>query len=332
MSLKVADARLATADEWDHIWENCIFATYYHSREWAEMWHKYSQGRMRPDAEIITFSDGKSVLLPLSSRRILRGLFKQYISSPAGTFGGWLSINELSESHGRLLYEYIMSHYGNLTWRLNPYNPLEAGLNIKGVEKDETQALNLECGFEAIYKGWTKGHASAATKARKAGVEISEATTLQDWLDYYAIYEDSLKRWGESASSHYDWSLFQYMFDLSSFNIKLWLATFDAQIVAGALCFYARKHVGYWHGAASANYFNLRPVNLLMYEVIKESCEHDYKWFDFNPSGGHQGVRAFKKSFGAEELGCPVVNRNDKTTRLVRGILFQAKDKMSWIR
>lgn len=329
MSLRITVERLATLEEWDQIWGNCDYATYFHSREWAEIWQKYTHGEMRPDAKLITFSDDKSALIPFSSRRILRGLVKQYISSPTGTFGGWLSLNELSESHGRLLHEYIMDHYKSLTWRLNPYNSLETSLNIKDAKNDETHALNLECGFETIYKGWTKGHASAARKARKAGVDVREAITLQDWDYYYKIYEDSLKRWGESASSRYDWQLFQNMYDLSSTNIKLWLATFDDKVIAGALCFYAKKHVAYWHGSAFSKYFNLRPVNLLMHEVIKNSCEHGYQWFDFNPSGGHEGVKAFKKSFGTDELTCPVINRNYKITKIAYRIISYAKNNIS---
>ena len=63
-----------------------------------------------------------------------------------------------------------------------------------------------------------------------------------------------------------------------------------------------------------SDYFHLRPVNLLMCEIIKHSCDRGYSWFDFNPSGGHEGVTAFKKSFGAEALPCPVVNNQDSMT------------------
>ena len=33
--------------------------------------------------------------------------------------------------------------------------------------------------------------------------------------------------------------------------------------------------------------------------------KRELRWFDFNPSGGHEGVRAFKKSFDAEAVSCP---------------------------
>lgn len=325
MSLRVTEERLATPEEWDRVWVKCDYATYFQSREWADVWQKYTQGDMRPDAKMITFSDGKRALLPFSSRRIVKGLLKQYISSPAGTFGGWISDDDLSSIHDGVLYEYIIKHFKILVWRINPYCSLKVSPYIQGVKKDETHTLNLEYGFDHIYKGWTKGHSSAARKARKAGVDIREAITLSDWESYYRIYEESLRRWGESATSRYGWNIFKYMYDLSSSNIKLWLAIFEGKVVAGAMCLYATKHVGYWHGAASSEYFNLRPVNLLMYEIIKKACKDEYGWFDFNPSGGHEGVKAFKKSFGTDSLACPVITRNYRTISIASRIATYTK-------
>jgi lipid II:glycine glycyltransferase (peptidoglycan interpeptide bridge formation enzyme) len=81
-------------------------------------------------------------------------------------------------------------------------------------------------------------------------------------------------------------------------HMKLLLAIYMNTVIAGILCFYAKRHVAYWHGAALQRYFGLRPVNLLMYESLKDACSGAYTWFDFNPSGGHKGVETFKKRFG----------------------------------
>ena len=66
-------------------------------------------------------------------------------------------------------------------------------------------------------------------------------------------------------------------------------------------------------------YFKVRPTNLLMYEAIKDACDRGYAWFDFNPSGGHEGVEAFKKNFGAQALPAPVIQSTSPRTRLVKG-------------
>lgn len=189
--------------------------------------------------------------------------------------------------------KFVVNHYENLVWRFNPYEIILCKSEFGRITEDETHVLDLSIGFEEIYRGWTKGHASAARKARKArkaGIEISLAEKMEDWISYYQVYEGSLRRWGEKTTSVYSWRLFEVMFMRASPNIKLWLAKYDGLIIAGALCFYSSTHAVYWHGAVLSTYFELRPVNLLMYEVIRDATEHGFKWFDFNPSGGLEGL------------------------------------------
>lgn len=316
----IASIRRASAAEWDLYWQECGYSTFFQSREWAEIWCAYTKGNIRPAPEYIVFTDGMSAVFPLSYQKRLRGLARHYLSSPGGTFGGWLSRDSLSISHGRLLARYMLTKSGSLVWRLNPYDPLVFKTGVTGAQEDKTYALRLDEGFDAIYKSWTKGHKSAARKARKArkeGVSVKLAITLEDWIAYYQIYEDSLRRWGKAASSKYTFDLFKEMFARKSPNIKLWLSIYRGIPVAGALCFYSKWHVVYWHGAALEKYFKLRPVNLLLYEVIKDACEQGYTIFDFNPSGGHKGVEAFKKSFGASAYPSPIVIVKKERWRLL---------------
>ncbi len=320
MKVSIQNILSASSIEWDEIWKKCDYSTYFHSREWSEIWSAYTGGRMKPDPKLLVFSDYKKALLPLSSQKNFKGLTKSYISSPAGTFGGWISTDDLDAEHGVLLAGYLTKRLGNLFWRFNPYDTLVFQAGVSANKDDETQTLNLASGFDAIHKGWTKGHRYAARTARKKGVWIRPASTLDDWHTYYEVYEDSLRRWGNKASSKYGWTLFNYMFQCNSPDIKLWLAIYQDKVVAGALCFYAKKHVVYWQGAALEDYFHLSPVNLLLFEAIKDACEQGYNWFDFNPSGGHEGVKAFKKSFGTEPLPCPIVSIDSNLVRISKNI------------
>jgi lipid II:glycine glycyltransferase (peptidoglycan interpeptide bridge formation enzyme) len=38
---------------------------------------------------------------------------------------------------------------------------------------------------------------------------------------------------------------------------------------------------------------------LLYAQIIRDAHNQGYRYFDFNPSGGHEGVVHFKESFGA---------------------------------
>jgi lipid II:glycine glycyltransferase (peptidoglycan interpeptide bridge formation enzyme) len=117
---------------------------------------------------------------------------------------------------------------------------------------------------------------------------------------YYSVYEDAHRRWGDRATSHYDFELFKNIFEMKSPNIKLWLAKAEQRIIAGALVMYWNRHVVWWHGASLEEYFHYCAANLLNVEIIKNACERGYLYYDFNPSGGHEGVASFKQSFGAE--------------------------------
>ena len=314
MTISITNIRPATADEWDATWQQCNYATYFHSREWAEIWNAYTKGKTSPEPKLVVFSDGKKAIFPLSLQRKFRGLVKTYYLSPAGTLGGWISSNRLNQEHSSLLIDYLLNTFGNFVWRINPYNELESKLTAINIKEEETHALRLADEFEIIHQQWKKEKKSTLRKVKKAvkeGVSITTASTLDQWHDYYQVYQESLKRWGKKASSRYEWELFNNIYQLHSANTDLWLAIYQDQVIAGALCFYAKQHVVYWHGAALSDYFYLRPVNLLMYEMIKNACDRGYSWFDFNPSGGHKGVIAFKKSFGAEALPCPVVKTQD---------------------
>lgn len=155
-------------------------------------------------------------------------------------------------------------------------------------------------------------------QARRGGVTVRLADGVDDWRAYYGAYEDSVRRWGDSTSTVYRWPLFERLAQSDSGSVRLWLAVHGGQVVAGSLCFYAKRHVVYWHGAAHSESFKMRPVNLLIYEAVREACAEGYRWFDFNPSGGLEGVRAFKKSFGTVELACPVVRRETVLLRALR--------------
>lgn len=315
MKLKIADIRSATDAEWDSFWSECNSSTYFHSREWAEIWQAYTKGSISPAPLLITFSDEKQAIIPISSTHIGK-IIKSYVSSPAGTFGGWLSWNDLTAEHSRVICGFFCKRCKNLTWRINPYDESVRELQIEGVP-DVTHVLDLTVGFDAIFKNWTKGHRSAVSKARRDAVSIRQAKNLADWHCYYDVYRDSIRRWGDKASSVYGLELFQAMMDKKSPNIRLWLAEHEEKIIAGALLFYSPRHSVYWHGAALDEYFALRPVNLLMYESIQDACERGLYWFDFNPSGGYEGVQSFKRSFGTAEHACPTIINRTASARFV---------------
>jgi hypothetical protein len=316
MSISITNIRIATNDEWDFVWKECDYSTYFHSREWAEIWQVYTKGKMSPEPKLMTFSDGRKALLPLTTWKTYKGLIKNSISSPAGTFGGWIASDKLDVEHAVLLTECLTRKCGNLSWRLNPYEELVFKTGVRTDRDEETNVLNLKPGFDAILAGWDGENRRVARKAMREGVSIRLASGIDDWKAYYEVYQDTLRRWGKNATSKYRWELFEEMSRRNSQFIRLWLAVYQDVVVAGALNFHTRKHVVGWHAATLEKYIRLHPFVLLIYEGLRTACEEGYAWFDFNPSGGHEGAKTFKEGFGVKPLYCPMVHVVTVTSKL----------------
>jgi len=168
-----------------------------------------------------------------------------------------------------------------------------------------THVLDLKPGMSRILKGFRKGHLSAVKAAQRTGLAIGIASSIDEVNAYFRIYQGALMRWGKEASGFYPERLFWNLFRLPSYgqNLKLWIAKREGEVIAGIWVFYHNDHVVYWHGATDAAHFAYHPAHLLVTAAIEEACDNEFHWFDFNPSGGLEGVEHFKRGFGAERLG-----------------------------
>jgi hypothetical protein len=148
----------------------------------------------------------------------------------------------------------------------------------------------------------SRGNRSNVGKAIRSGLIVEPASSDGDYEDYYAAYEDSLRRWGPATTSHYPIELFQAVRLYAPDAAKLWLVKREGQVLGGALNFYHNRRVIYWHGAFLERAFELRPANLVHVEAMKHACDAGFEWYDLGPSGGHEGVVSFKRTFHPQEL------------------------------
>lgn len=317
MSLHISHITHPTAEQWDRIWAASDNATFYHSRWWHEIWQAYHNGKIRPAPLLLQFSDGTEALFTASTHRVGGGLIKRCLSSPASTYGGWISEKPLSVPHYNILRDNLREQFPILIMRFNPLAYHDSLADVPGFEDEETQMLALDKDFDSLYRAWTKGHKSAVTKARREGVVTRPAADQADWDLFYDMYQDTFQRWGKKATSRYYQNFFQSMCNLRSPHCRLWMAECNGDPVASAIIFYAKTHVMYAYPVTYERYHNLRPMNLLLYDIIQEACAAGYRWFDFGPSSGKKGVYSFKKSFGAQEFRAPMIRRQPGYLRLL---------------
>jgi len=316
MNLHIASTRPATDHEWDTMWVNCPYATYYHSREWAEIWQTYSNNNIRPKPILIQFSDGKEALLPFSQQNYYYGIIKRYsLTGPPAMalpyYGNWIADESLTGEHTKALSEYLIRNYRNFVWRLNPFdaNSNMVFFSSKYVRRKHfvSYMIDLTRGEDYIFANMKKSCRNQIKQGMKNNLVVTEGTDIGHWKEYYAIYKNTIARWGRKTLYILDWKFFELLFTLPGENRRLWLTWYNNIPVAGCICLYSHHKILIWHSASLTKYLHLRPVNLARFQIISDGIAKKYRWLDFDTAGRNKGLEKFKKSFGPEEKMCDMI-------------------------
>lgn len=320
--------KLKNEDIWWDIIHNCNYATFFHTPIWTKL-----ALRTFPDYKDATIfkklGNKVRIIFPIVEVNSIGGNFRDQTSTFAGCYGDIIADGPVNHTEKVNIYDEILS---SKTGRLRIIgNPFAESINhIKGYQKNinSTHILELTSDFKSVFTNFSKGHRSSYKRGQRMGVTIRLADCIEDYKAYFMAYEDSLKRWGNKATSIYPWNLFETCFYLSqvySQNIKLWIAEIDRKLIGGALVFYWGQYVVWWHGAAYADYFEYYPNNVLQTNILKDAVQNGYRFYDFNPSGGHIGVEKFKSRFGAVQT--PVFqfkyeSRSFAISRMIKNFLI----------
>lgn len=293
---------------WWNVAQACDYATFFHSPLWHRLIERTFDGCEDRTVGAVT-DDGVRMVLPLlKTGESAKGMMEDLTSTYAGCYGGVIADGEVSEEDVARLYDEVQ------TWNMASLsvngNPMWSAFDCPSVLSDEeatgdfTQIIELGGRtFDDVLSDFSRGHRSSMNKGQQRGVEIRQADSLEDYRSYFGAYEDCLRRW-DNPSSEYPWELFENGFEIAQQHpghISLWLAEVDGEVVGGAWFFYWNQHLVYWHGATYEEYFDYRTNNVLHPAIIKDAIESGYKYYDFNPSGGHEGVVDFKRRFGPDK-------------------------------
>jgi lipid II:glycine glycyltransferase (peptidoglycan interpeptide bridge formation enzyme) len=86
--------------------------------------------------------------------------------------------------------------------------------------------------------------------------------------------------------------------------------------IAAAVFLAANGEIVYKYSASDTAAWSLRPNNALLWHAIKWGCENGYERFDFGRSElDNEGLRSFKRSWGAAELPLVVSTFGETGTR-----------------
>jgi lipid II:glycine glycyltransferase (peptidoglycan interpeptide bridge formation enzyme) len=286
---------------WQKIVRNSPGATYFHTPEWIEfILTNYPHLKNATCGFIL--KDGAKAILPLVVSYERNRFFGWYDSTGLGVYGGVIGEREIHQDEAYQIYRRII-------------NPRMAGIRIGGnpfrhqvaphhfdKKPHYTHFLKLQDGYDLVSNHFARDKKKAIRKAQKHGVQIGIAACEEDFLQYFYVYEDTLRRWGNKTLVEYPFTLFQNLARLRSDSIKFWVARIDGNIVAGNIVFYHNQYVFDWHSASLGEFLRYYPDSYLVSEIIRHACDSGYQILDFGASGGLAGVEFYKERFGAEKL------------------------------
>ena len=313
-------------ETWWDVAESCPWATFFHTPLWADLatvrGYEPNPVRATVDGADIVFPAVKETELVKKfgvskSLTVLKSMF-------AGTYGGWIAPDSAHLPDAEA-YETVERAADVVLLAGNPITPDSDSDHAPDWSESEdfTQILDLSVGYDEIEQSFSDGRRWGVEAARDKGVTVSVADAKSDWEAYFGAYEASLERWDE-PSSVYSWGFFERLFEMSeeyTDNVKLWLAEVDGEVASGAVVLYWNDHADYWHGASHAEYFDYQPNDLLQAEIIEDATRRNFRWYDFNPSGGHEGVVNFKSAFGPERRTIRRWEYRDPTVQMAKFVL-----------
>jgi hypothetical protein len=261
--------------------------------------HAYKQATIG-----FVLESGVKVVFPLIRTGSGGDIFKHYQSTFAGCYGDLIADGHITSCERHQIYNLVYSSASSINITSNPYCVSSIRPEMFSEVGDFTQIIDLRKGYEQIWSEYKHCCKKGINKGEKKGFKVRLADTASDIFDYYEIYRKNLEFWGKSDSG-YPIQLFKELvlgLESSPKNSVLWLITSENdQIVGGNLVFYYNKHAVEWHAVFARDYFQWGVRNYLLDHIIKDACSKNFSIYDFNPSGGYEGVVNFKSTFGAEK-------------------------------
>lgn len=301
---------------WLRLCAEDLSCTFYQTPAWLQLAAEHFQARGEAGVEVAPWSfslpEGPAVFPLLRRRRF--GSWHYF--SPFGTYSAPVFAGTLSDA-GKAAIAASLRRV-NVLLTSSPFSPnaVQIGRPLDfAIQAVDLLALDPENPM----RDWEEGQQRRVRVSRRSGVTVRAAQGEADWRRYYALYQESLERWGDAATAHYPWSLFEALRRLSESHagVTLWLAETPAatlrqaglptqgenpEISAGYLTFYHQRHAVPWHGAGGKAYFRFGVTQALFHHMMADAQRRGFVHFDLTGSSGLGGVASFKSRFGTRDI------------------------------
>ena len=265
---------------------------------------------------VIEFSDGNLAILP-----VLRNSLGGYCECMAPhVYGGPVFKNHPQEEHLQVINK-VPYWFANCTLVENPFETYRREQDFLARVTMMTTATDLSPGYDSLWKKFRRNHRQNYKSAIKQGVKVDLACSKNDIDDYFNVYKNSLRRWGNNATGFYPRSLFRNMLKMPEFgkSIRMYLARKDNVAIGGIIMVYHGTQSICWHAVYHSDHLSKHAAQLLVITAIENACKEGFRWFDLmGPNNRYKQLQHFKDGFATQLLPYDAYYSNNS----VRGLLF----------
>lgn len=289
--------------EWRDLIARDREATFFHTLEWARHIEATIPGWRRQ--YLIARLNGRLAgAVPFMTRAKKGALVAA--SMPFGTYGGVIVDPDASRAiPHRLAHRFIdigrssrvvQSVLVDFAGRLSPPE-----LGYRTGAMNHAHVIDLEPGYDALWRGFRQTNRNKVRKARRAGITVRRAHAASEYYEYYKILLSCCRRWGRR-----DYLGSRFFCELSRLDqegVHLWLAEDDGKPIAGLLNFAWGRTIFGWGNVSLSGKWCHAPNNLLHVVAIQDAVRRGARTYNLGANPGLPGVEVFKASFGTRLRG-----------------------------
>jgi len=160
--------------------------------------------------------------------------------------------------------------------------------------------IDLTPGLPEVERRYTPQVRRNVRKAQRLGVVVRRRVDITALEEFYALHLQTRRRQGVPTQPK------AFVLGIAALLAQgcgfVSVARFEGHTVAAAVFLQAGGKLTYKYGASNVHFQHARPNNLVFANAIGWACEEGLRELDLGRTDfGHDGLRAFKRSWGAVE-------------------------------
>ncbi|HEY3423782.1 MAG TPA: peptidoglycan bridge formation glycyltransferase FemA/FemB family protein [Negativicutes bacterium] len=282
--------------QWDDLVLNSNKSSFFHTSAWAKVLSKSYD--FVPNYFTIIKKNELKLLLPVMD-------IKSYFTGRRGvslTFTDYCDPFIEKEGQFPELLDRVVLHGKKKGWKSIEFRGGGEFLVGKPASaKYWGHTLDISEIPDKIYSGFRDSTRRNINKAVHEGITIKRLNSLQSVYEFYRLHCLTRKKHGLPPQPKF---FFQniYTYIISKNKGFVILASYNNQIIAGAIFFHHSHEAIYKYGASDEDYLKFRANNLVMWEAIKWYSNNGFTSFCFGRSDcNDKGLRQYKKGWGSVE-------------------------------